>query len=90
MCGLRALDYRVQSMRIIKHGKPPSEELYNGTCYKCKAIVECKKGELKYNACDSLDQRESPWYSVQCPTHECVQILMKPGAYAEVRRPYDR
>lgn len=50
-------------MRIIRQGKLPSEDLFEGTCIHCKTMVEFKRSEAR----SSPDPREPNLISVTCP-----------------------
>lgn len=49
-------------MKIIKKGKIPPPEEYEGTCGKCKTEIECSKNEVT----DWGDQRD-PYIATKCP-----------------------
>lgn len=53
-------------MKIIKKGKPPSEQVYRGTCYYCGCVVECTQAEVKSGGEDPRDGYSYNY--VKCPT----------------------
>lgn len=50
-------------MEIIKRGKHPDEQKYDGTCRNCKTEVRFKKSEAEYVS----DQRDGDFLRVRCP-----------------------
>jgi Zn finger protein HypA/HybF involved in hydrogenase expression len=52
-------------MKIIKEGKIPAPEKFEGACTNCKTSIECAEGETKW------EQGDRPWElgvrSARCP-----------------------
>lgn len=51
-------------MKIIHKGEPPAD-LWRGTCYHCKTVLECKSHELRNSY--PGDQRDGPVGFLSCP-----------------------
>jgi hypothetical protein len=62
-------------MRIIKHGVPPSEKLYEAMCNKCGTVIEFKAGEAKR----VNDQRDGDYLTISCPI--CYNMIFKGLGY---------
>lgn len=50
-------------MRILFKGTDPQEELWGGTCYNCKTVIEAQRKELKIES----NQRDGSWAIASCP-----------------------
>jgi hypothetical protein len=52
------------TMKIIRKGKLPSEDMFEGECYNCHSILQEKRGELKVQ----YDQRDNDSFAhAKCP-----------------------
>ena len=58
-------------MKVIKKGNPKKDTIMTGECRDCECIIECKRHEAKYTA----DQRDGDFYTVECPTEGCGQLI---------------
>lgn len=50
-------------MEIIKKGKLPEEQIFEGDCYYCNSLIRAKQKEIEVTHC----QRDGTYGSGQCP-----------------------
>lgn len=58
-------------MKIIKRGTPPSEDIFGGTCFRCKTVIECTRAEVPKVEYDQRDDDE--YGNVKCPV--CAGLI---------------
>lgn len=67
-------------MRIIKQGVAPETVPIRATCGHCKTEVEFLPAEATYHP--AMDQRDSGFYEVQCPTCRRPINGYRPAGYS--------
>ena len=60
-------------MKIIKPGKLPELNTYNGVCYNCNCEIECDESEITLNYI--ADTNDCPRSIVKCPTFGCNKLI---------------
>lgn len=58
-------------MEIIKEGKLPEKEIFNGTCTHCRCHVRFERSEAKYHS----TCRNEQYLEVKCPTPGCSKQI---------------
>jgi hypothetical protein len=58
-------------VEVLKEGKLPEEDTFEGTCSHCKCRVRCRRFEAEWHS----DFRDGDYYTVKCPTKGCPSAI---------------